>query len=150
MKTYVFCPVTDRTINEKIARLNALFILLILFGFILTQNVLFVVFLIFDFYFRATDYSKLSLIAGISKKVAKIFALNKVIINAGPKIFAARVGMVLSALIVLSFLINFKWMAMGLTAILGVFSFLESFLGLCVACMLYPYIYKYFYHKDVD
>jgi len=150
MKTYVFCPVTDRTINEKIARLNALFILLILFGFILTQNVLFVVFLIFDFYFRATDYSKLSLIAGISKKVAKIFALNKVIINVGPKIFAARVGMVLSALIVLSFLINFKWMAMGLTAILGVFSFLESFLGLCVACMLYPYIYKYFYHKDVD
>ena len=66
-------------------------------------------------------------------------------INAGPKIFAARIGLVLSSLVILTFILNVNWLAFVLTGILGLFSFLEGTLGLCIACVIYPFVYKLFY-----
>jgi hypothetical protein len=71
-------------------------------------------------------------------------------INAGPKIFAARIGLIFSALIVLTYLLNAKILAFIIAGILGLFSFLEAFFGLCVACEIYPYIYRFLYSRNAD
>jgi hypothetical protein len=66
-------------------------------------------------------------------------------INAGPKFFAARIGLLFSSLIVISFVFSSFLSAYSLTGVLLLFSFLEGFLGICVACGIYPFVYRVLY-----
>jgi hypothetical protein len=60
-------------------------------------------------------------------------------INAGPKIFAARVGLILSASGAIALLMGNLPLAMIFAGVLSFFAFLESAFNYCVACKLYPY-----------
>jgi len=145
MKSYAFCPVSDKVINERVARLNGAFTVLLIIISGLTQNILPVIFLAMDFLLRASEYSRYSLIGMTSKVIVRYFDLNENKINAGPKIFAARIGFVLSSLIIVSFVLNSYLPALLIGGVLGVFSFLEASFGLCVACEIYPFVYRFLY-----
>ena len=145
MKLYALCPVSDKKVNERVARINGAFTVLILLLSALTQSIIPVIFLAIDFLLRASDYSRYSLLGISSKGIVRYFGLNENIINAGPKIFAARLGFVLSSLIMVSFIFNAHLPALALTGILGLFSFLEAAFGLCVACEIYPFLYRFLY-----
>ena len=145
MKTYAICPISDKKINERVARINAAFtvFLLILFG--LTGSVFLILFLAFDFLLRATSYSKFSLVGISSRNIVRYLPFDIHLINAGPKIFAARIGLVLSSVIIIASFSGIDWLAFGIAGILGLFSFLEAAFGICVACEIYPYVYNLFY-----
>jgi hypothetical protein len=145
MKSYAFCPVSDKVINEKVARLNGAFTVLLIIISGLTQNILPVIFLALDFLLRASEYSSYSLVVMTSKVIVRYFDLNENKINAGPKIFAARIGFVLSCLIIVSVVLNSYLPALLIGGVLGVFSFLEASFGLCVACEIYPFVYRFLY-----
>jgi hypothetical protein len=145
MKSYSLCPVSDKTINERVARVNGVFTLVLLVVYALTQNIIPVVFLTIDFLLRSSDYSKYSLIGISSKGIVRYFGLRENIINAGPKIFAARLGFLFSTLIVSASLFGAWVPALSLAAVLGLFSFLEAAFGLCVACEIYPLAYRFLY-----
>ncbi|MBN2610562.1 MAG: DUF4395 domain-containing protein [Bacteroidales bacterium] len=145
MKLTAICPISDKKINERVSRVNAMFTVLLVLVFIYTRNILPIVFLSVDFLFRAADYSRYSLVAITSKNIVKYLPVKKQFINAGPKIFAARIGLALSSLILLSFLLSFTRSAFVLSGILGLFSMLEAICGLCVACKIYPFVYKILY-----
>jgi hypothetical protein len=145
MKSYAFCPVSDKVINERVARLNGAFTVLLIIISGLTQNILPVIFLALDFLLRASEYSRYSLVVLSSKFIVRYFDLNENKINAGPKIFAARIGFVLSSLIIVSVVLNYYLAAFVLGGVLGLFSFLEASFGLCVACEIYPFVYRFLY-----
>jgi len=145
MKSYALCPVSDKKVNEKVARINGAFTVLLLLFSGLTHSIIPVVFLTVDFLLRASDYSRYSLVGISSKGIVRYFGLNENIINAGPKIFAARLGFVLTGLIIFSFILNAYIPAIALGGVLGLFSFLEASFGLCVACEIYPYVYRLLY-----
>ena len=145
MKSYAFCPVSDKVINERVARLNGAFTVLLIITSGLTQNILPVIFLALDFLLRATEYSRYSLVGISSKDIVRYFELNENKINAGPKIFAARIGFVLSSLVIVSVVLNAYPAAIVLGGVLGLFSFLEASFGLCVACEIYPFVYRFLY-----
>ncbi|RLD63826.1 MAG: DUF4395 domain-containing protein [Bacteroidetes bacterium] len=149
MKQNAFCPISDKTINEKVTRFNAMFTVLIIIAFSITANVFLVLFLAIDFFLRAIDYGKYSLVGIFSTYLVKLFSTRPNIINAGPKIFATRIGLFLSSLIVISFLLSLNWLTYILAGTLGLFSFLESAFGICVACKIYPFVYKLFYKESV-
>ena len=148
MKGYALCPISDTRINEQIARLNAAFTFLILLSFLITQDILIIVFLVIDFIIRAIPYSKYSPVNIISKNIARYLSLGEKLINAGPKIFAARIGSFMSALIIAAKVLSFTELSWILAGVLLLFSFLEAALGFCVACKLYPLIYKLLYKQD--
>jgi hypothetical protein len=148
MKSYAFCPLSVRTINERVARINGAFTVLLLLLFVFAQSIIPLVFLVIDFLFRASDLSKFSPVAISSKNIVKIFTWNDKLINAGPKIFAARIGFLLSGLILLLFVFGAIVPAFIVAGILGLFSFLESAFGLCVACEIYPFIYRFVYRTE--
>jgi hypothetical protein len=150
MKTYALCPVSEKKVNERVARVNATFTVLLITGFLFTQNIIFVAFLAIDFFLRTTDRAKYSLVAISSKNIIKYLQVKELMINAGPKIFAARIGLVLSSLIILSYMLNAKILAFVIASILGLFSFLEAAFGLCVACEIYPYVYRLLYSRNAD
>jgi hypothetical protein len=145
MKSYAFCPVSDKQINERVARINGAITVLLLALFGVTQSIIPVLFLSIDFLLRATDYPRFSPIAISSGKIVRYFSLNNKLINAGPKLFAARIGLVFSSIIVISFTLNAYTFGYAIAGILGLFSFLEAVFGLCVACEIYPFVYRLFY-----
>jgi hypothetical protein len=145
MKSYALCPISDKKINERVARINGAFTVLLLIVSALTISIIPVIFLAADFFLRASDYSKYSLIGISSRGIVTYFGLNTNIINAGPKIFAARLGFILSSLIIILFAFNAYLPAFTLAGVLGLFSFLEATFGICVACEIYPYVYRMLY-----
>ena len=150
MKIYALCPISEKKVNERVARVNATFTVLLITGFLFTQNIIFVAFLAIDFYLRTADLAKYSLVSISSKNIIKYLQVKELLINAGPKLFAARIGLVLSSLIIFSYILNAKILAFVIAGILGLFSFLEAAFGLCVACEIYPFVYRLLYSRNAD
>lgn len=144
-KSYALCPVSDKKINETVARINGVFTVLLLFASGLTLSIIPVVFLATDFFLRSSNFSKFSLIGISSRGVVRYFGFNEALINAGPKIFAARLGFIFCSLIIISFVLKAYLPAFAFAGVLGLFSFLEATFGLCVACEIYPLIYRFLY-----
>ena len=145
LKSSAFCPVSDKKVNERVARINGAFTVLLLIYYGLTQSIFPVIFLALDFLLRASAYSKYSLIGLSSQGIARYLSLSGNSINAGPKIFAARIGMVISLLILVFASFGASVPALVLTGMLGLFSFLEAVFGICVACEIYPVVYRLLY-----
>jgi len=119
MKTYALCPISEKKVNERVARVNATFTVLLITGFLITQNIFFVAFLAIDFFLRTADRAKYSLVAISSKNIIKYLQVKELMINAGPKIFAARIGLILSGLIIISHILNVKIPALVIAGILA-------------------------------
>jgi hypothetical protein len=144
-KSYAFCPVSVSRINERVVRFNAAFTVVLLLVFTLTGNIVPLIFLIAEFFLRAFELSRFSPFTLSSKGIVHILGLRPHLINAGPKLFAARIGLVLSMLILASALLSLHLVALTLAAVLALFSFLESVFGFCVACEIYPFVYRFLY-----
>ena len=63
-------------------------------------------------------------------------------INAGPKILAARVGLILSAGAAAFGFWGLRWPSLIMASILAFFAALEGFLGICVACRIHTFLVK--------
>jgi hypothetical protein len=150
VKSYALCPVSDKKINESVARINGIFTMSLLIVAGLTLSIIPVAFLVIDFLLRASDFSKYSPVGISSKGIVRFLGLNENIINAGPKIFAARLGFIFSSLTIISVFLNAYIPALVLAGVLGLFSFLEGAFGLCVACEIYPYVYRLLYRGKIQ
>jgi hypothetical protein len=136
------CPITDKRINEKVARFNALITVLLVISFLIFKVWYILAFLAVDFILRGFFESKCSLICITSKWIVKQFNFGGKVMNAGPKIFAAQVGMVFSIVTLSLFFSGFHIAGLIVASILALFSFLESAFGFCVACKIYPLFRK--------
>ena len=150
MKTAAFCPISYKKIDEHVARLNGAFTVLLLAVFTVTGNIFPVIFLFVDFLLRSGSLSRFSPLSFLSKNIAKALFLKPLLINAGPKVFAARIGVVFNFAIIVSSLSGLNNLALVFTAIFGTCAFLESAFGFCVACQVYPFVYKLTYHPVIQ
>lgn len=147
MKSNAICPISDRKIDEHVARFNSGLTLSLLLVFILTGNIIPIVFLFVDFALRSGSYSRFSAIGFVSRTVLKKLSVKPELINAGPKIFAARIGLFFNFAIIVSGLLGLENLVYVFSGVFGFCAFLESFFGYCVACQIYPFVYKLFYHR---
>lgn len=147
MKLSFLCPVSDQQINAPVARFNALFTLLILLLFFYIHNLFLIVFLAIDFALRANDMSEYSPLALLSRFIVKSFGIKPKMQNAGPKLFAAKIGYFLCILIIVLGIFRLYTAALVSAGILGLFSFLEAAFGFCMACYIYPHVYKLTYKE---
>lgn len=137
-----FCPVSSVMIDERKSRLNAALSLLVLIIYFIIPSFWLVFFLGIDFALRGFGRGAYSPIAFTAEWMVKTFHLSNGKINAGPKIFAARIGFVFCTLVVLFLLVNLPIVALIVAAILTLFAFLEAAFGFCMACYIYPYVLK--------
>lgn len=147
MRKYAFCPVSSKMVNERVARLNATFTVLIIVLFIFTSNIYLIWVLAADFLIRGIDFPQYSPLAIISKGVVRTLSIRPQNINAGPKLFAARIGLLLSVMILILSIAGINAPAILIATVLGLFSFLEAAFGFCVACKIYPFVYQFFYNE---
>jgi hypothetical protein len=127
-------------INENKVRLNALWVFILVTFSIFYAGLPIVLFLAVDFFLRGFGYGKYSPLANLSDVVIKQLNIpNKPIFQA-PKRFAARIGFVLSVLIVVSLLLQLGTIALLLSIVFAIFAFLESFVGFCAGCYVYSFL----------
>lgn len=148
MKFNAICPMSDKRVNKWISRLNAAFTFILISLFLITQCYAIIIFLAVDFFIRAIDQPKFSPLAAISRNLLKIMPLPQKLINAGPKIFAARIGFFFCFVILVFAGLMWPDAAFVFALIFGLFSFLEAAFGFCMACYIYPLLYKVLYHLE--
>jgi len=130
----------DARINENKVRLNALWVFILVTLSIFYAGLPIVVFLAIDFFLRGFNFGKFSPLAKLSDfTIKQLNIANKPIFQA-PKRFAARIGFILSLLILVSLVFQLDIAALGLSIVFSIFAFLESFLGFCAGCYVYSFL----------
>ena len=143
----ILCPVSAEKVNEKIVRFTALLTFLIALGFIYKPNILLIVFLAFDFYSRGFGISHISILAITSFGLKDYIPFRSRIINKAPKIFAARIGFILSLLALMLLSTNLALASQITMVVLVFFAFLEWCVGFCMGCYIYNWIILPYFNK---
>jgi len=145
------CPVTTERTGQTATRISAFFVFTALFSLMITQSPWIILLLAADFALRGFGYAHISPIARASTALVSALSMTDTLIDAGPKRFAARLGLTFSLVISALFITGSvagigmcSAAACGMTAILALFSGLEAFLGYCVGCQLYSMTSGYF------
>ena len=135
----LICPISNERVDEHITRLNAFFTALLVVAAFLFNSVIFILFLVVDFIIRAFTNSKHSPLSYVSKQLTTLFQLSKKPIDKAPKIFAARMGFLMTVIIAILFGLQLQTASMVIAGILLFFATLEFAFGICVGCYIYTY-----------
>lgn len=123
-------------INEYKVKINAFLVFLTTTAFLLTQSVWLAALLVLDFGLRGFDLGKYSLFSRISDQVISTLNLGVKPVFYPPKRFAARIGLIMSVLIV-ALQVTGSQAALIFAGILVFFAALEAFAGFCAGCYAY-------------
>lgn len=134
------CPITGKIVNENVARMNSILVILLFGLYFLTNSSLIIIFLLIDFAIRGYFDGKMSILTMLSTKLLSAMNVAQKRINAGPKIFAAQVGGGLTTLVIICHFMDWNTYGCVFAITLMFFAFLEAAFGFCVACKLYPLI----------
>jgi hypothetical protein len=93
MENDIQCPVDFVVINENKARITAFFVLVLSTVFLVTGLWVVIVFLVLDFFLRANNWGKYSLLAILSDGVISQLKIRNKSTDRAPKKFAAGVGL---------------------------------------------------------
>lgn len=136
----IICPISDKKVDENIVRVTALWVVLLTGVTIFVPNIYIPLYLAIDFYIRAFTKASYTPLSWISSQIVKAFGLKPHWIDKAPKIFAARIGLSLSILMLFSAIIGFTNAMIISGAVLMFFAFLECGINFCAGCWVYTYI----------
>lgn len=139
------CPISDKRVDEQVTRINALLVVLLISVGLLFNSVIFLVFLTIDFYIRAFSNARYSPVNYVSMQMANALNLHKKEIDKAPKIFAARIGFVMSLTITVLMILQLNIAFYIIGGILMFFASLEFALAVCMGCIMYTYLVLPFY-----
>ncbi|MCW3804444.1 DUF4395 domain-containing protein [Plebeiibacterium marinum] len=145
----IVCPISGKRVSVNVPRLNALVVIGFTAAYLLSNEVWIIGFLVLDFTLRGCGLEKFSLVARLSNYMDKIvFPGNKNMIDVSPKIFAARLGLMVTFFVVAFHLMGIGQIAQILASMLVLFAFLECFLNFCVGCWVFTLFVKPFYSVE--
>lgn len=143
----VFCPVSDEKVNEKIVRFTAFLTFIISLIFIVYPSFFLVLFLAFDFYVRGFGINRISILALTGQGLQNYIPFRSKTIDKAPKIFAARLGFVLSLTAMIFSFFEFNIAAQTTISVLAFFAFLEWGMGFCMGCYIYSWIILPYFNR---
>ena len=142
MNSTEICPISYSKIDENVARVNALQTVILLALYFVTQSFFPILVLLFDFVLRGSAKARFSILSIVSKQILIFFSIAPRMVNAGPKLFAARIGIVFSATVAILHLVDFAFFSITVAGVFAFCALLEAAFKYCVACQIYPYICK--------
>ena len=136
----VGCPLSLKRINTCTARINAGLAVILVIISLFWINIWIPLFLTIDF-FVVGFLEKTSLRSFIAKKIIKKLKIGTMV-NAGPKLFAAKIGFLASLTITLCVLLDwiatYYFVAGIITAAAGA----EAIFEFCLGCKIFPFWVK--------
>ena len=134
------CPVSVKNINANLSRFNAGFTVIMSVFYLFTNHLVLILVVLMDFILRNIREGKLNPFTRFNNYLIEVIQIPDHIINAGPKIFAARMGLILSLSGTIAFFFGNPEFSFIFVGVLSLFSFLEAAFNYCVACKLYPFL----------
>jgi len=139
---YVECPVEGNILDQNTTRLVASMVVLLAFTSLWLYPIWIFAFLMVDFGLRAFAIRKYSPLRWLAKRIQFQLQIPSKPIDAGPKTFAAKIGLLFSLTIFICLTAHLFIWANALILILTLCAFLESVFSICLACLVYPWTKK--------
>ena len=136
----LICPVSSERVDENRVRATALGVILMMGAFFWTGMAIFPAFVALDFYIRAFTRLPYSPISWLAKLFVKQMGTQPIWIDKAPKIFAARVGLLLTIVTSIAAMLGWSLAAYIAGSTLVLFAFLECGLNFCAGCWVYTYV----------
>lgn len=136
----LICPVSPERVDENMVRATALGVILMMGAYFWTGMAIFPAFLVLDFYIRAFTKLPYSPISWLANRFVKGMGTQAVWIDKAPKIFAARIGLLLTLISTAAALLGLSLTAYVAGSTLVLFAFLECGLNFCAGCWVYTYV----------
>jgi len=146
MKNLV-CPISDQRVNEQVTRFNAMFAIAVIVSAFVLNSVFLLAFLMADFFMRGFTEMKFSPISYASHYLSNTLSLPVKMIDKAPKVFAARLGFLMTTVIAGLFILNLELASFIVAGMLIFFASLEFVFAICAGCMIYNYLILPFYKK---
>ncbi|MEW6067504.1 MAG: DUF4395 domain-containing protein [Nitrospirota bacterium] len=137
------CPISNKNINEKVVRVNAMITALFILSSLITTYRWIIIILAIDFFIRGFLNSSYSLFTILSKKIIHVLKIKHNIVNSGPKIFAAKIGFIFCLIIFIFYSLNFILLAKIFSIIFLFCALLEALFAFCVGCRIYSLVRKF-------
>lgn len=131
------CPLLFRQVDATVTRINTLFVMIGIIGFLLSHNFIILAILIIDFMLRLYGYKHLSPIQNISLFIQNRFNLSSKMEDAGAKRLAAFFGVGFIIAIGIASWLGFTLAVNVIAAIYLICATLDLFFGYCIACKIY-------------
>ncbi len=134
------CPISGDSRNERVARVVAAFVIAIVVAAVVLGPPwagVILLLLALDFAVRGFGSARRSPLATLARGLANTLRLTPKPVDAAPKKFAARIGVVFSALSGLLYVTRLPAAALVVAGVLVVCATLEAALGYCVGCKVY-------------
>ncbi len=139
------CPISKTQIDGNVARLNGLISLV--FIALGTYNKIFWILLTIDFTLRSFII-KYSPIANFSRLILNNINITPKPIDAAPKLFAAKIGLIMSVILIAVSLLGYSSTAFYFSIFFSIPVFLETFFSYCLGCQMYSILMKLNVIKD--
>jgi hypothetical protein len=136
----LICPISTESLDENQVRATAFGVVVLMGFFFITGSSIFPAVLTADFFIRAFTRFKFSPLGWLGHRFVRAIGTEPVWIDKAPKVFAARVGLLLTFITTAATLIGFQMLAVVSGATLVVFAFLECGLNFCAGCWVYTYV----------
>ncbi len=136
------CPFSPQTANERVVRMTALITVVILLTGLFSNLKWIALLLSFDFFIRGFTTLPISPLRRGARAQVKILRLKPKMINAGPKIYAAKIGFFMALIITILSFAGLRAPARIMAEIMVLAAGLEAFLGICLGCHLYSLTQK--------
>ncbi len=136
----LICPVSTERVDENRVRTTAFGMLTLMGLFFMTRNPVFPGIMVVDFYIRAFTRLKYSPVSYLAHLFVKGIGTGPIWIDKAPKVFAARVGFLLTSLTLGASILGLPLMATITGATLVCFAFLECGLNFCAGCWVYTFV----------
>jgi hypothetical protein len=136
----LICPISTARVDENKVRATALEVVLLMGLYFMTGHVIFPVVLVGDFGIRAFTSMRFSPLSFLAHLFVRSVGTQPVWIDKAPKVFAARVGFLLSVAVSLAAVLGMPLLSALLGATLVLFAFLECGLNFCAGCWVYTYV----------
>jgi hypothetical protein len=136
------CPCFNETVDRNVTRTTSFLVFVLLLTGLFSMLNWISLLLCFDFFIRGFTHLPISPLRRAAQAQVKILRFKPKMINAGPRVYGARVGFVITALITLLSFTGFPTGARILTELMVLIAGLAAFLGICIGCYVHTLIQK--------
>tara|TARA_B100001750_G_scaffold93913_1_gene74112 strand:+ start:8118 stop:8606 length:489 start_codon:yes stop_codon:yes gene_type:complete len=131
-------------VNDYAARTVASMVIIVCIAILITNNIWITLFLVYGFIARVATGPTLSPIGLLATKViVPLLKLPNKPVPGPPKRFAQGIGLFVSAISLILFIVGIDFWGRAAIVILAFFAGLEAFLGFCTGCFIFNHLMKF-------
>jgi hypothetical protein len=131
------CPISTRRVDSNMVRIISFQVALFTVILLVTQESIFALVLLFDFFMRTIRRSEFSPFYLVGTFILTGWGIAPKLCDESPKRFAMYLGLVTSLFLVLFYAAGFSTFATAISVILLICALLETLFDFCIGCKIY-------------